>query len=118
MKKMLEDAAAAANMLTPAGSTKWGGQENGGKQSMAPGVPTGPGEDLKTAGIFPGLMMPVDTDGQQVGPSSGPVTQGPGAQATPDIEQGTQGLGAQGDLQRGLTMDQGRKDLKDYLKQK
>ena len=113
IQRKLEEAAAAAATLTPASSAKFGGQEKGSKQSMSPGVPTGPGEDLKAAGIFQELLMQVDMYRQQGGPYSGPGTQGLGA---PHSGQGAQGPGEQGDLKRGLTMDQGLKDLKDYLK--
>ena len=61
IQKKLEEAAAAAAMLTPAGSAEFGEQEEGSRHDMAPRVPTGPGEDMKSAGAFPGLMMPMDT---------------------------------------------------------
>ena len=34
------------------------------------------------------------------------------------VDRGLKDLGHRGDLKRGLTMDQGLKDLKEYLKQK
>ena len=88
-------------MLTLASSAKLGGPgeeagvpETGGEQSIAPGVPTGPGKGMRPAGLFPGLKVPVDLDGQQWE------------------------LGAQGGLKWGVTVDQGLKGQKDSLRKK
>ena len=69
---------------------------------MAPRVPTGPGEDMKGAGVFPGLVMPVDTGDLRGMPHSGHRTpsSGPGAEGGPQEGAhsglGTQKPGAQG----------------------
>ena len=102
IQKKLEEAAAAAAVLTPEGSAEIGEQEEGGKHDMAPRVPTGPGEDTKSAGAFPGLAMPMDTGDLRGMPHSGHRTphSGPGAVGAPQegthSGPGTQGPGAGG----------------------
>ena len=44
-------------MLTPAGQAEFSVHEEEGCHEMAPGIPTGPGEGVRQAGAFPGLLI-------------------------------------------------------------
>ena len=68
-------------MLTPAGQAEFSIQEEEGRHEMAPGVPTGPGEGVRQAGAFPGLI--IQTEDKDYGgmkrepPGGGPPFVGP-----------------------------------------
>ena len=91
IQRELEKDAAANTVLTPAGTAEFPVHGEGGHHDKAPDVPTGPGEDTRRAGAFPGLIIQSEDEDYR-GMQHGPPDSGPGAGQVPQGEaQGAQG---------------------------